>query len=131
MMVAATSISEWPASDRIASDPDRTPTTALAIVSAAEATIEPSAAFSFSLMLADSLRDPVSERRKPRQCTGRSRTAVFFRPAGAPPRALRSGGRAVQLAENAFLQHKWLVNTVRLGNTIRRGRGRFGRKCNG
>src|SRR5580700_10906281 len=50
MMVAATSISEWPASERIASEPERTPTMAFAIVSPAEATIEPSAAFSFSLM---------------------------------------------------------------------------------
>jgi hypothetical protein len=69
MMVAATSISEWPASDRIASEPVRTPTMAFAIVSPAEATIEPSAAFSFSLILPILFGDPVSERGKRRQCT--------------------------------------------------------------
>ena len=41
--MAMKSMKEWPASDRIASEPDITPTMPLAIVSPAEANIEVSA----------------------------------------------------------------------------------------
>src|SRR5690349_4314198 len=51
MTVAARSISEWAASDRIAREPDKTPTTALATVSPAEATMDVSATCSFSLAM--------------------------------------------------------------------------------
>ena len=43
--MAAKSISEWAASDRIASDPVESPTTPLASVSPADAAIEESATF--------------------------------------------------------------------------------------
>ena len=52
MTVAPRSISEWPASDRIASEPVKRPTTAFAAVSPADAAIDTSAAFSFSFMFA-------------------------------------------------------------------------------
>src|SRR5947209_20510080 len=48
MVVAPRCTSEWPASDRMASDPDRSPTAALAMVSAADAAIDERAAFSFT-----------------------------------------------------------------------------------
>ena len=44
-------MSEWAASDRIASDPVANPTAALPIVSAADAAIEPSATCCFSFMV--------------------------------------------------------------------------------
>src|SRR3954470_23041571 len=46
------SISEWPASDRMASDPVMTPTIALATVRPAEAAIEVSATRSFTSCMA-------------------------------------------------------------------------------
>src|SRR5262249_19097907 len=48
MTVAPKSISEWPASERIASEPVAKPTKALAIVRTAEATIDTRATCSFS-----------------------------------------------------------------------------------
>src|SRR6476646_2096784 len=48
MTVAPRSISEWPASERIASEPVAKPTNALAIVRAAEAAIDTRATCSFS-----------------------------------------------------------------------------------
>ena len=47
--VAPKSISEWPASDKIASDPVANPTSPLAMVSPAEAAIEVSATCSLVL----------------------------------------------------------------------------------
>jgi len=49
-MVAAKSMAEWPASDRIASEPVEAPMMPLPIVSASEAAIEVRATRSFRLM---------------------------------------------------------------------------------
>ena len=63
------SISEWPASDRIASEPVSRPTTALATVSPAEAAIDPSATLSLSF-IGSLLPRRVNGRHRGRQCAG-------------------------------------------------------------
>src|SRR5581483_9955049 len=62
MIVAARSISECAASERMASEPDKTPTIALAIVRPAEAAMEPSATRSLSFNVHSSDHDRLTAR---------------------------------------------------------------------
>src|SRR6476620_11184284 len=76
MTVAPKSISEWPASERIASDPVAKPTKALATVKAAEAAIDTRATCSFSACMRLKTHAAVIffafQRRLDRYRTGRS-----------------------------------------------------------
>src|SRR5262249_45819552 len=77
--VAPRSISEWPASERMASEPVEKPTKALAMVSPAEAAIEDKATCSFSACMA---RRCTPNRGKFREWPGTARN----RGAGVSPR---------------------------------------------